>query len=370
MSNAGSTSSLLNSLMAENLLSGSYVLTQIQLLSDSLKYNTEGGSISYDDYYNRLEKELDEVSRIELRNDVVPGTESQYQIQLSVAMERVNTDCSKLTQHILHFRALLNNALAKSKTLSASFVAWYTLAANEVLEETKAKLPISAVKALADSEFSRLFSGLNMEVESLVTALNIQMEQIKEHKKSQQEKYKMGQDQANASWVGRLPEYGVTSDPAAQALVRKGMHQEEDKEDGPPNFVSQRPLLNPPPQPPAIPPYTPPEKPFIVQTENHGTVQTEKHGTAVTDQSGTIVSSTSTHPSIFTPPVNTIVFTLPDDVNPELKGTFVKFGSPQPVEILNEPKDVVRGTTPFLPDDEYEAEDGSFQKQVDRKSVV
>jgi len=25
----------------------------------------------------------------------------------------------------------------------------------------------------------------------------------------------------------------------------------------------------------------------------------------------------------------------------------------------------VRGTTPFLPDDEYEAEDGSFQKQVD-----
>jgi hypothetical protein len=380
MSNAGSTSSLLNSLMAENLLSGSYVLTQIQLLSDSLKYNTEGGSISYDDYYNRLEKELDEVSRIELRNDVVPGTESQYQIQLSVAMERVNTDCSKLTQHILHFRALLNNALVKSKTLSASFVAWYTLAANEVLEETKAKLPTSAVKALADSEFSRLFSGLNMEVESLVTALNVQMEQIKEHKKSQQEKYKMGQDQANASWVGRLPEYGVTSDPAAQALVRKGMHhQEEDKEDGPPNFVSQRPILNPPPQPPAIPPYTPPEKPFIVQTENHGTVQTEKHGTAVTDQSGTIVSSTvesrsfvadtttvtSTHPSIFTPPVNTIVFTLPDDVNPELKGTFVKFGSPQPVEILNEPKDVVRGTTPFLPDDEYEAEDGSFQKQVD-----
>jgi hypothetical protein len=94
-------------------------------------------------------------------------------------------------------------------------------------------------------------------------------------------------------------------------------------------------------------------------------------------QSGTIVSSTvesssfiadtmtSTHPSIFAPPVNTIVFTLPDDVNPELKGTFVEFGSPQPVEILNEPKDVVRGTTPFLPDNEYEAEDGSFQKQVD-----
>jgi hypothetical protein len=348
----------------------------------------------------------------------------------------VNTDCSKLTQHILHFRALLNNALVKSKTLSASFIAWYTLAANEVLEETKAKLPTSAVKALADSEFSRLFRGLNMEVESLVTALNVQMEQIKEHKKSQQEKYKMGQDQANASWVGRLPEYGVTSDPAAQALVRKGMHhQEEDEEDGPPNFVSQRPILNPPPQPPAIPSYipssvdlaikaslserretsaaTPPvfdqekaeemsehhaaalnralvaEKkitilpislqqmppvtnngveyavksyqPFIVQPENHGTVQTENSGTIV---SSTIEGHSFISDTITGNPVSPVVFTLPDDVNPELKGTFVKFGSPQPIEILNEPRDVVKGA-PFLPDDEYEAEDGSFQKQVD-----
>lgn len=230
-------SSLLNSLMAENLLHGTSIIAQITALSEKMVYHNDGKEYTFDEYYEKLDRETEQVSRLDLLRSIAPGTESQYQIQLATAMERVNSDCARMTHRILHFKAKLSTALAESKKVSASFTAWYILAATAELKDNPAKLPQASIKALAESEFSRLFSGIHTEIESTMEALKVQLEQIKEHKKSQQEKYSMGKDQANASWTGNLPDFGTSSDPGAAKLSKKGMHQplpSDEEDDGEP----------------------------------------------------------------------------------------------------------------------------------------
>ena len=70
------------------------------------------------------------------------------------------------------------------------------------------KLPASTQKALAESEFSRLVGDEDLNIEGLISAVEVMIVHLKDMKKIANEKYKLGSDQANAALVN-LPFNGV-----------------------------------------------------------------------------------------------------------------------------------------------------------------
>lgn len=232
--------SVLNSLKAENLLAGSYVLTQIETLRTNLKYRTNGDTVSFDDYYLKLQKEVDDIPRLKLETVVATGTENQYILQLIAGMEKVQDDSDRVVRKIMHYQSKLRNALSQIQKLGAAFNAWYTLAAGESLEENGAKFPCNQLKDLAASEFSRLMENMDVEVGSLLEAVKVQSEQIKQYKKTQQAKFELGKDQANASWTSGLPSFGEAPDRADHLLERR---IEEEVDEEVPAFVSKKPSV-------------------------------------------------------------------------------------------------------------------------------
>ena len=236
--------SVLNALQAEQLLQGSFVLNQIDSLRNSLQYNTEGQTISFDDYYLRLQTQVDELPKLKLETAVATGTENQYIMQLIKAMEEIVDQADTLVRKIIHYQSKLKNAASQIKKLSAAFNAWYTLAASELLEENSVKFPANQLKDLANSEFSRLMKNTDVEVDSLIAAVVVQTEQIKQWKKTQQEKFGLGRDQANASWTSSLPNFGEAPERSDQLLDKPKFVQEEDDAEVP-QFVSKVPKVSP-----------------------------------------------------------------------------------------------------------------------------
>ena len=237
MSRATST---LNALKAENLMAGSYVLTQIDSLRAALRYTTNGETVSYDDYYLKLQNEIEALPRLKLDTVVATGTENQYIMQLVKGLEEIFDNADRTVRRVLHYQSKLRNAMSRISKLRAAFSAWYTLAAGESLEENGAKFPSNQLKDLASSEFSRLMEGLDVEVESLSEAVKVQTEQIKQWKKTQQEKFNLGKDQANASWTSGLPNFGE-GDRSDQLLEKNTFEEEVDDEV--PAFVSTKPSV-------------------------------------------------------------------------------------------------------------------------------
>ncbi len=232
----------LNALKAENLMAGSYVLTQIDSLRADLRYRTDGETVSYDDYYLKLQTEIDALPRLKLETSISTGTENQYIMQLVKGLEEIFDDADRVVRRIIHYQSRLRNAVSRIGKLRAAFNAWYTLAAGESLEENGAKFPSNQLKDLASSEFSRLMENLDVEVESLLEAVKVQVEQIKQWKKTQQDKFNLGKDQANASWTSGLPNFGE-GDRSDQLLERNGFEIEMDNEV--PAFVSEKPRITP-----------------------------------------------------------------------------------------------------------------------------
>jgi len=232
--------STLNSLKAESLLAGSYVLSQIETLRNSLRYQTNGDTVSFDDYYLRLQKEVDDIPRLELKNDVPTGTENQYILQLIKGMEKVQDDADRVVSKIIHYQSKLRNAVSRISRLGAAFNAWYTLAAGEALEENSTKFPSNQLKDLAASEFSRLMENMDVEVNSLLDAVKVQSDQVKLFKKTQQAKFELGKDQANASWTSGLPNFGEAPDRSDQLVARQF---EEEPNDDVPDFISKNPQV-------------------------------------------------------------------------------------------------------------------------------
>jgi hypothetical protein len=227
-------------LKAETLLAGSYVLSQIETLRNSLRYRTNGDTISFDDYYLKLQKEIDDIPRLELKNDVPTGTENQYILQLIKGLESVQDEADRIVAKIIHYQSKLRNAVSRIQRLSASFNAWYTLAAGEALEQNSTKFPSNQLKDLAASEFSRLMEDSDEEMSALLEAVKVQTEQIKLFKKTQQNKFELGKDQANASWTSGLPNFGEAPDRSDQLVARQF---EEEPDEDIPDFISKNPQV-------------------------------------------------------------------------------------------------------------------------------
>jgi len=199
---------VLEALKAESLLEGSHVLGQIAKIRWELSYTSNGDAVSYDDLYARLAAEVDALPRLGLDLSVAPGTEGQYTVQLTMAMEKVADDCERVSQLISNFESRVCDAAGKLKRLHGEFEAWYALAANQVvndLAQPRARLSSLQVNRLADSEFSRLIGGLDVTLGSMLSAVKLLKMEIKEHKKTQMEKYSLGKDQVNAAWTSQMP---------------------------------------------------------------------------------------------------------------------------------------------------------------------
>ena len=237
------TIAVMNAVKSENLLADSVLLTQIDDLRTSLQYKSDGELFSYDDYYLVLQKQIEEVSRINLASEVPPHTESQYQIQLIIALEAVFDDCERVMTKLLHFLSKLKVAMERMETLKASFVAWYSLAAQQYLSAYDMDLGKTVIADLAKSEFERLIGGLDVEVTSLVEAVQIQVKTVNKRKQTAQEKFNLGKDQANAVWTGSMlpANIGNNSDEGARELL---VDEPEDGDEDVPAFVSKEPKID------------------------------------------------------------------------------------------------------------------------------
>lgn len=231
---------LIAAVKAETLLKDSYLLTQIEELRKSLQYKTDGSVFSYDDYYFTLQKQIEDMSRIKLQSEIAPHTESQYQIQLSQALEAVYDDSERITSRLLHFLSKLKTAQERMETLKASFVAWYALAVGQFLKSYDVDLGKTVVADLARAEFERLIGGVDVEVSSLIEAVKVQVATVTKRKQIAQDKFNLGKDQANASWTSSLiPTGGINSDP--NELLADP--DEEEEEETTPEYVSRQPQV-------------------------------------------------------------------------------------------------------------------------------
>jgi hypothetical protein len=236
-----STAAIFNAVKAEQLLAGSDLLTQIEEFRKELRYTTDGIAFSYDDYYTVLQKQISALPHLQLDSEVPSGTESQYQVMLITALEKIYTDIERISLKLSHFQSKIKSAEERSASIKASFVAWYSLALDDYLTQCDKKLPATTIANLASSEFERMMQGVSIELSNIVLAVKVQVEILNKRKKTAQEKFSLGKDQANASWTARLlpADKGTSSDPGAQSLLVTD--EEEDYEV--PAFVSKQPSI-------------------------------------------------------------------------------------------------------------------------------
>jgi len=228
---SSSNSLLLETLRAEGLLRESYILECIGELVKGLSYASEGEAVSYEDMYARLALEADALPKLSLDLDISPGTESRYSIQLTQGMEQVVDRCDQALRKAILFESRVKDAASRLRKVRGEFGAWYCLAATERLAQAESRLPSLQVKQLSDSEFSRLSGGLDVAMDSLLSAVKALKAEITEHKKAQMAKYNMGKDQVNASWTSHMPVFGGSGDITTED---PGRLLEEEEEEGPP----------------------------------------------------------------------------------------------------------------------------------------
>jgi len=228
---SSNSSLLLETLRAEGLLRESYILECIGELVRGLSYASEGEAVSYEDMYARLALEADALPKLSLDLDISPGTESRYSIQLTQGMEQVVDRCDQALRKAILFESRVKDAASRLRKVRGEFGAWYCLAATERLAQAESRLPSLQVKQLSDSEFSRLSGGLDVAMDSLLSAVKALKAEITEHKKAQMAKYNMGKDQVNASWTSHMPVFGGSGDITTED---PGRLLEEEEEEGPP----------------------------------------------------------------------------------------------------------------------------------------
>jgi hypothetical protein len=201
-------SGIIAALKAEELMKGSQLFDQITKLAGSLSYISNNEKYSFDDYFKQLTDSIDAIPRLQLSDDVAPGAETTYTIQLTQEVERIVDECDRLFRRLNQFEGKLRDAERQVNNQKAEFVAWYMLAANVILKDLESKLPQTKLANLAEAEYSRLIGGLDVVLESLLDAVKIETDRVSQHKATQKEKYNLGKDQANASWTSSLPAFG------------------------------------------------------------------------------------------------------------------------------------------------------------------
>lgn len=221
-------------LKSEALLGESNLFEQIKKLCADLQYETADGRLAFDDYFKTLVEAIDAIPRLELENDVAPGTETTYQMELAQSAERIVDECDRIFRRLNHFSGRLRQAEDRVNNQKAEFVAWYMLAALALVKDLDLKLPVVEVRKLGEAEFSRHMSGLDSALTYLIEAVKIETSKVAHHKAAQKEKYDYGVDQANASWTSTLPAFSGAI-PEGRADQRSAV-QEPDEEDAPPSL--------------------------------------------------------------------------------------------------------------------------------------
>ena len=227
--------SLLASFYAETLLVGSHILGYVQKLYKSIAYDSNGAVVSYEDLYSSLAAEIDALPKLHLELSVPTGGEAQYSIQLTMSMEKVVDDCDRVSHKVSKFESKTREAIGRLKRLHGEFGVWYSLAATQVLAQPTIGQPVKLtavqVKQLADSEYSRLINDLDITMDSLLNSVKLLKLEIKEHKRTQMDKYAMGKDQVNASWTSHMPMFNgsndITTEPPGKLLEPKSLLEEE-----------------------------------------------------------------------------------------------------------------------------------------------
>lgn len=237
------TVGIMNAVKSEQLLAGSVILVQIEELRQSLQYRSDGDVFSYDNYFLILQKQIDDLPRVNLESEIAPHTEGHYQIRLVTALECVFDDCERITTKMYHFLSKLKVAQERMETLKASFTAWYSLAASQLLSHYDLNLGKTVISDLARAEFERLIGGLDVEVSSLVEAVQVQIKTVTKRKQTAQEKFNLGKDQANAVWTSSLlpGNIGTNSDEGSRDLLEPS---EDEEEINVPDFVSKQPQID------------------------------------------------------------------------------------------------------------------------------
>lgn len=223
---------ILNELKAEVVLKDTNILTQVESLKGLLTYKTDSKVYDFEDYFHILNKEIQAIERIELLASVPPGGAQSYLVELSMALQMVTDKVEMSQTRVIYFQGKLKSALHVKDNLLATFSAWYLIAIAEKLKEAELKIPASTQKALAESEFSRLLDDVDINIEGLLSAVEVMVTHLKEMRKIAQEKYKLGTDQANAS-VTNLPFNGLnggTMDQFPLLKQRWNLATEEKKE--------------------------------------------------------------------------------------------------------------------------------------------
>jgi hypothetical protein len=235
---------IMNAVKSETLLAGSVLLPQIEELRTSLQYKSDGEVFGYDDYYLVIQKQIENLPRVILNSEIAPHTESQYQVQLVTALEALFDDCERVITKLFHFLSKLKVAQERMETLKASFVAWYALAVYQYLSSYNIDLGKTVIADLAKAEFERLILGLDVEVSTLIEAVQVQIKVVNKRKQTGQEKFNLGKDQANAVWTGSLlpSNIGTSSDEGSRELLTE---DEEEIEEDVPEFVSKEPAITP-----------------------------------------------------------------------------------------------------------------------------
>lgn len=236
------SSELLEAFKSEVLLEGTGILEQIGAFRHDLSYKSDGSLVSYVDLYASLAKEVDALPKLKLDLDVAPGTESRYSVQLVMGMEQIADGHDRVLRKVILFESKLRDAVDRLDRLRGEFGAWYALAAATALQSRDMKLSSNHIKNLANSEFSRLVGSLDITLASMVSVIVTLEAEIREDKRTQQDKYAMGKDQVNVSWTSNMPLFNGGGDITKEKpdrLVESG-EDEETEEDDMPRFVSHK----------------------------------------------------------------------------------------------------------------------------------
>lgn len=230
---------------AEVLLSGAPILDQINQICESLNYQTEDGQVSVGDYFNLLRKDIGNLKSFDLNSTIAPGTEYAYILSVTNTLQEVLDQLEQVSVKAVFFQSRLKSIQKSVENVGATFSAWYQIALSQALRSNEIKIPISAIKSLGDSEFSRLMKGQDLDIEAMIQSVEIHLGMLKSHKNLAQEKYKMAKDQVNASISNiappsefgneavRLPKYQKLQERYGEHFKQPPLPEEEVDDDEP-----------------------------------------------------------------------------------------------------------------------------------------
>jgi len=196
MSNAVS---IMSRLQAEQLLADSYILTQVERLKAGMRYKSDDNYQSFDEHFLWLQNKIDEIPHIALKDSIPVTTASIYTNELISALEEIQDKVEKFTVKGVRFQGDLVTAKSAIDEMSATFEAWYVLAATDLLASTEIKLSATNVKALATSEFNRLMDRSNLAIDALIEAVKVEIKRLSSKAKMAAKKFEMGREQVNAA---------------------------------------------------------------------------------------------------------------------------------------------------------------------------